>query len=197
MISDILTKVIEELQRVCVKQKVKLAFMGGIAVSAYGIPRATYDVDAVALIEEAKLEPFLLDLRRRGFKYDKKKPIKIIQGKPFITLIYLKGKVYTDVFLARDEFQQQAFSRTRKLKLNRTKINIVSPEDLILIKLQSGRERDLDDVRTILSENVSKLDFAYLRKWAKRLGIDLYLRDELESLRLTQREHWSACGGAG
>lgn len=183
MISDILTRIIEELYRVCVKRKVKLAFMGGIAVSVYGIPRATYDVDAVALVGETEIKPLLLALRQKGFRYDKKKPIKIIQGKPFITLIYSKGKVYIDLFLARDEFQVQVLSRIRKLKLNRTKVNIVSPEDLILIKLQSGRERDLDDVRTILSENVSKLDLDYLKKWAKKLGIELFLKDELESLR--------------
>lgn len=182
MISDILTKIIEELHRIFLKRRMKLAFMGGIAVSVYGTPRATYDIDAVALVEELKIEPLLSALRRKGFYCDEKRPIKTIQGKPFITLIYSKSKVYVDLFLARDEFQLQVFSRARKIRLNRMKVNIVSPEDLILIKLQSGRERDLDDVRIILSENASKLDLDYLKKWAKRLGVNLFLKDELESL---------------
>jgi predicted nucleotidyltransferase len=185
MISDVLTKVIEELQEICLKQKVKVAFMGGMAVSAYGFPRATYDIDAVMFIEEKKLNLFLSELHKRGFSYDKKNPVKIIQGKPFITLTYLKSKVYIDLFLARDEFSKQVLLRTRKFKLNRMKINLVSPEDLILIKLQAGRERDLDDVRAILSENVSKLDFNYLRNQARKLRVDLYLKDELESLGLS------------
>lgn len=60
---------------------------------------------------------------------------------------------------------------------------IISPEDLILVKLQSGREKDTEDIREIILENIS-VSFKYLRSWAKLLKVDTFLRDELESLGL-------------
>ena len=38
-------------------------------------------------------------------------------------------------------------------------VDIISPEDLILLKLQAGRERDTEDVRNIICENFKTLDF--------------------------------------
>ena len=48
-----------------------------------------------------------------------------------------------------------------------------TPEDLILVKLASGRERDLTDVSVVLYNLVEKLDWEYLNEEAKKLGIRL------------------------
>lgn len=184
MTKNTLIEIIKKLQKICNKQKIKIAFTGGIAVGIYGIPRTTYDVDGVILVERENLQDFLLILSKQGFKYDRKKPIKVIQNMEFITLIYSKYKMYVDLFLASGEFQRQILQSARSVKFNKIKINIISPENLILLKLQSGRQRDFEDVREIILRNKNKLDFVYLEKWAKKLYVDIYLKDELESLGL-------------
>jgi DNA polymerase elongation subunit (family B) len=103
---------------------------------------------------------------------------------PFVSLIYSKHKTYVDLFLGQSEFQKSLLSRARKFKFNKGTINVVSPEDLILVKLISGREKDIEDVRDIITENLKNLNFKYLRDWAKRLNVDIFLKDELKSLRI-------------
>lgn len=186
MIAQGLIEVIEKLQKFCEKHKLKIAFMGGIAVSVYGLPRTTYDVDGVILLGMDKLGAVLPRLKKMGFRYDQRSPVKLIRGKSFVSLLYRKYRVYVDIFLAQSDHEKLILSRAKRIKFNRNKICIVSPEDLILIKLQAGRERDTEDVREIILESAKKLDFAYLKKWAKKLGIGHFLSDELESLGVKQ-----------
>ena len=182
MTKNLLIEIIEKLQKVCQKNRIKMALAGGIAVGAYAIPRATYDVDGFILVSEDKMDLLLSSLIKQGFIYDKHKPIKIIQGKRFVTLLYSKYKMYIDLFVAEGDFQTGMLKRAKKVKFNKIKINIISPEDLILLKLQAGRERDVEDVRGIISENISRLNFNYLKRWSRKLGVDLFLKEELESL---------------
>lgn len=184
MTKNLLIEAIEKLQKACLKQKIKIAFTGGIAIGVYGNPRATYDVDGFILAAKKQIAPLLLALGKIGFKSSKKPVFKTIQDKQFITLIYSKYKMYVDLFIATGDFQSGILKRAKRLKANKLKINVVSPEDLILLKLQAGREKDLDDVRGILTESFTRLDLKYLKKWAKQLGVDHFLIDELKSLGL-------------
>lgn len=182
MTSEILIKVIKEILKVCRRLKVGLVFSGGIAFSVVGRPRTTYDVDGVILVEEGNIKKLLQSFEAAGFKYDKKKPINTIRGMPFITLVYSKFKTYVDLFTAVSPFQKEIIKRRKTVKLDGLKVPLVSAEDLILLKLLAGRERDLDDVREVFLENRGKLDLTYLRRWAKVLGVEVFLKDEMESL---------------
>lgn len=161
-------------------------FMGGLATSVWAEPRATYDIDGVIKINSNIIEDFLKKIQREGFTYDKEDPIKTIQGLPFITLIYpmKKHSIYVDLFLVRNEYGKEALSRRVEINLWGVKIPVISPEDLILYKFLSGRTKDLDDVRQILLMQHQNLDIEYLKIWAERLGVLIYLEDELSSLGL-------------
>ncbi len=184
MTRNILFTVLEKLVKISRKSKTKLALMGGLATSVFGRPRATYDIDGIISLQEGDLEPFLSLLKSNGFKFDQKQPVKFIRGLAFITFYYPAHKTYVDLFVAKNEYQCTVLKRARRIKLEKLNLYVVSPEDLILIKLQAGREKDIEDVREIISENKSKLDFAYLKKWAKLLNVEIFLRDELRSLGL-------------
>jgi hypothetical protein len=139
-------------------------------------------MDGVISLDESNIRDFLSDAGRAGFKYDKKKPVKFIQGMPFMSLFYPKLKTYVDLFLGQSDFQKSLLARAKKIRFHNESINIVAPEDLILAKLISGRERDVEDVRDIITEGLKKLDFKYLHNWAKKLSVDIFLKDELKSL---------------
>jgi hypothetical protein len=55
---------------------------------------------------------------------------------------------------------------------------VVSPEDLILLKLLAGRPRDLGDVADVLFMQC-KLDETYMRRWARELSIGAQLEKAL------------------
>jgi predicted nucleotidyltransferase len=184
VIKNILLVVLSELLKVCKEHKIKIVLMGGMAVSVYARPRATYDVDGIISIKKERIEDFLRVLGKLGFKYDKKEPIKSIQGLSFITLCYAKYKIYIDLFIAGNKFQENILARARKIRFNKMVLNVISLEDLTLIKLQTGRERDIEDVRDMIIENIDKIDFGYLRKWARALNVHFFLEDELKSLKI-------------
>lgn len=185
MIENGLLAALKNLLSAARQRRVKVVIMGGMATSVYSSPRATYDVDGIADIKEEQIAGFLESLRKKGFMHEKKRPVQSIGGLPFITLYYSRCKVYVDLFLARSEFQKQAIKRSRVIKMDNIQLNVISPEDLILVKLLTGRSKDTEDTRRILLENKEILDFVYLGKWAKRLGINIFLQDELKSLGIT------------
>jgi len=175
---DVLKKVTSTARRL----KIKVVVMGGMATSIYAPPRATFDIDAIGDIKEESLGRFLADLKKQGFSFDEREPVKTIAGLPFVTLYYRRSKIYVDLFIARSEFQKLVVQRARSLRVGGIKLDIISPEDLILVKLLSGRTRDNEDIRQILAENAETLDFKYLRRWANKLGKQVFLKDEMRSL---------------
>lgn len=48
---------------------------------------------------------------------------------------------------------------------------MIAPDDLILQKLKVGRPRDFEDAVTVMARVPAELDRAYLRRWARRLGV--------------------------
>ena len=72
------------------------------------------------------------------------------------------------------EYRREEFARRRAVSVADQEVFIVSPEDLILSKLdwakESRSQRQLDDVRNLLG-SVQGLDTVYLNRWADRLGL--------------------------
>ncbi len=174
----VLRKVIKTAERI----QVKVVIMGGMAVSIYSTPRATFDIDAIGDFDEERIGRFLVELKKQGFSFDEKNPVKEIAGLPFVTLYFRDSRIYFDLFIARSEFQKTVVRRARSLQIRDINLDVISPEDLILVKLISARTRDVEDIRQVLSENSETLDFSYLRHWADKLGQLAFLQDEMTSL---------------
>lgn len=182
MISNALLNVVKALTDVCNKNNIKIVLTGGIAVSLYARPRATYDVDAIISIKKEEKDKFLKAVYRKGFKYDKTNPIKHIRNLSFLPLLYKETKLYADIFIAEDKFQQNIIKRAKRIRLDNKSVYIISPEDLILLKLLTGRERDTEDVRNIICDNLGKIDFKYIKYWSEQLKVKVFFEDELRSL---------------
>ena len=223
MIKNTFLTVIRKLTEICKNAKAKIAFTGGIATNIWGRPRLTYDIDGIIKIDNSKLDVFLKYLRKSGFTCNKENSIKLIHNLPFLTTKY--QDMFIDLFIARTEYQNEIFKRIKLIKYKNIKIPLVSIEDLILLKLISGRTRDdtvaegksvtlndsegsknyilLQKMRPFLSLRVrfltlsttsdiedirdifrfqKQIDFQYLKKWAKKLNVIIYLEDELQQL---------------
>ena len=76
-----------------------------------------------------------------------------------------------DIPLRGDEHHDAAFRRRREKQHRRMYIWFPSAEDLILLKLRAGRHTDFDDVSGIIERVGDTLNFRYLSRWARRLGI--------------------------
>lgn len=176
------------------KLKIPYYIGGSLASSAFGVPRATLDVDLVADIrpEDATVISQLLD---DEFFIDVDMILKAIQDRSSFNIIHLETMFKIDIFILKERaFDQMAFSRRVQKSLSEEssrKFIFATPEDIILNKLewyQAGgnvSDRQWNDIIGVLKVQGRQLDFAYLRRWANKLGISSLLKraiDEAEEV---------------
>lgn len=149
--------------------------MGGIAVRVYGIPRPTFHVDCTIAIERSRLMELYQAVTALGYTVPEeytKGWTDQIAGMPLVRFrLNLEGRtVDVDVFLAESAFQEELLTRRRQAAVDDRPVWLVSPDDLVLLKLIAGRPRDLLDVGDVLFTQ-GQLDTVYMRNWAAKLGV--------------------------
>lgn len=160
--------------------KVDYYIGGSLASSAFGVARATMDVDIVADIEAghvAEIEKRLKD----AFYIDREMVDRAARERSSFNLIHFESMFKVDVFVpAARPFERQVFSRRLSRAVTEDgsqKLFFSSPEDIILRKLvwyqSSGgvSDRQWKDVLGVLKVQSEKLDKAYLEDWAAKLGV--------------------------
>lgn len=154
---------------------------GSVASSAYGIARATLDVDLVSNLTPFHIQTLVNKLKDEYF-VDAEMIADAIKTKSSFNLLHLKTMLKIDVFILKDQpYPQKAFERKVKDKLdddpNSISIYLSSPEDVILNKLEwykSGGEisdRQWSDIIGVIKVQGKNLDKDYLKDWAKQLDI--------------------------
>lgn len=154
---------------------ISYAVMGGLAVRMYAIPRPTYDIDFTVAIQRDRLPEMYEAVGQLGYTVPEQYAsgwVDSVAGMAVVKVrLYLEGRgIDVDLFLAESPFQQQLLARRRRDRIDSLDAWIVTPEDLILLKLLAHRPRDMADVGDILFTQ-GQLDEAYLRHWARELGV--------------------------
>lgn len=144
--------------------------IGALALSAWGQPRATKDIDLLILMNEENQGKLLNDLASHGFLKDE----AWSEHNPMLrdTMVRLhSGDVPIDLLAPRDAQEEEALTRRRMIDVEGLSLWTVGPEDLVLMKLKAGRPYDFGDVTTVIVRQGGALDQEYLFRWAKRLGV--------------------------
>lgn len=167
---------------------------GSIASSAFGVPRATLDVDLVAIIMRRQVTP-LANYLQGKYYFDPDQIILAIKRKSSFNLIHLASMIKVDVFIKKDrEYDQESFSRIKADTLiegDSRNYFLAAPEDIILNKLewfQLGGEvsdRQWGDILGVMRVQGESLDMKYLRSWAKKLALTDLLEKALLQIDFT------------
>jgi hypothetical protein len=151
------------------------AMMGGLALNAWGIPRATYDLDATLAVRPSDPSGTLAALHGGGVEVDpqflsgwldelagmKKAAVKLLAAGTWFSV---------DLFFATTPFLESVLQRRVAVALKGRKIFVVGAADLVLFKLVAGRRKDWVDIENVLAVQ-GVPDREYLRSWADRLGV--------------------------
>ncbi|VVB88897.1 Uncharacterised protein [uncultured archaeon] len=142
---------------------------GGIANSYWGFPRSTTDIDFIVPLhyksDKDALQVVENELMKEGWE------IKADEGRPLIA----QKTVRLDFWSLKSLFDKERFDRRIRVKLEDFEIWITTPEDLIIQKLMWHRSKDIEDIKGILARQ-DKLDWDYLKKWARGLQLETELK---------------------
>jgi len=151
--------------------KIPYAITGGYAVSVWGHPRSTIDIDIVVELFETKIPNLAAALKSLStFGYvDIQQMQDALRRKSEFNFIHESG-IKVDFWIKSGEpFAKQELKRRRAKIIGGKKVYFVSPEDLILSKLiwhkKSGSDYQLKDAESIIKRQ-KKLDWKYIKKWA-------------------------------
>jgi len=148
--------------------------VGGLAVGIWGAPRATVDIDFLVSFS-------IKDCATLRQKVNDSNVFVFVQDKPMmfekISLLRSTLKSNLDIFVdflfADNDFQKEALSRRQAIKVADFTVNIPTPEDLVLLKLISGREQDILDAKKIFGMQRGHLDMEYMQRWSGKLQVQL------------------------
>lgn len=156
------------------KLEIPYCVTGGIAVTVWGRPRYTADIDVVIELLPQKLDRLAEELLKidRDVYADKIMMQRALERKGEFNFIHPASGFKVDFrILKGDIFSKEQLNRRVKRKIANVWVDFISPEDLILSKLiwhkESGSDRQLEDIESVLRRQ-KKLDWKYLRKWSKQ-----------------------------
>ena len=153
----------EKIDAIFANRQIPYAVIGGYAVAAWGEERATRDVDLLCLNDSQKIIKALQE-ENLQFEHrcgDWEDPISEViridfsdQDSPF----------EVDIVIGIKNAPVGIFDRIRKLTIEDLSIPIASPEDMVLLKLLAGSARDLEDARSILQIQGTRLDLNLMKQ---------------------------------
>lgn len=163
----------EELLRVLVSLQARLetanipsALIGGLAVSAWGNPRLTRDIDIKVLLRRDERKR-LLDTLGDDYRSLQANPDNALRHNGIVFVLSPEGK-RIDIALTDTSFDEELIARAQLVEvLPKLKVRVCSAEDLIVLKIIAIRPQDQQDVATIIQRQGNNLDDAYILKWLK------------------------------
>ena len=152
------------------RRAVRHAVVGAIALSVHGYVRATVDIDI--LIEPHDLPKARVVLQELGFLQTQSKPLHFKRA-TIVRALVPSGPdgepLIFDVVMVDERLATSALQRAGVAEINELEVPIVSPEDLVLLKLLRDSDQDRIDIRNLAAQ--AALDRRYLRTKAKVLRI--------------------------
>lgn len=161
------------------KLKIEYAFVGGVAVSAWGNVRTTVDVDVVMRLEAADVSRLVSVFREQGFSVSKEDVDIALKERQHFTIFDDRSSFHLDVKGVYGEREEETLRSRKRIMLADIEYFFSSPEDTIANKLFFGSDQDLRDAEGIYIRQAEKLDHARLTKLSERLGV----AKQLSSLR--------------
>jgi len=143
-------------------QGTRYLVVGGLAIVVVGEPRTTADADAIIFVSPTEAEALIQAAAKAGF--DLREAVERERLARTGTIRFRKGRFQIDLITASLPFEEAAHARASWHDLFGVRLPFPSPEDLILLKILAGREKDMLDATGIARRHHGHLDIAYLER---------------------------------
>ena len=156
--------------------KIEYMISGSVALTFYGKPRMTRDIDIVIVIPTEEVDRFV-KLFEVDFYIDRDMVDEAIRNQSMFNIIHLETVIKVDFIIRKNqEYRILEFSKRRKMQFEDQEVSVVSLEDLIISKIywakDSFSELQIKDIISLLDLDV---DMEYVQDWCNRLDLNLIL----------------------
>lgn len=146
---------------------------GSMALAYYATPRMTRDIDIVVELASGDIHR-LKGVLGEDYYLDVDTALEAVRTRRLFNLMHMTSAIKIDMIVRKtSEYRQGEFERRQRVRYGNVETWIVTREDLILSKLEwsreSGSEMQERDVRQLLA---GPLDWDYLNRWARALGVE-------------------------
>ena len=142
--------------------------IGGMANAVWGQPRATLDIDVTIWVDEGETDGVVSALSGT-FRPLIADHVSFIRETSVLPLESKDG-VRVDLIFGKLPYEQEAIARAVEIAIESVPVRFCTPEDLILHKIISDRERDIDDARGVAVRRMDSLDLTYLEPRIRELS---------------------------
>lgn len=160
-----------DLARAFAAVRARWYVFGAQAVVAAGVPRATADIDVTVEVPRGGARALTTALERHGFSL---RPVgdvtTFIAETRVIPVDHVASELPVDVVLAGPGLEEEMLARVQRRTVGGVEIPFVDTADLIALKLLAGRDKDLEDVRSLVRAAPPELSFEVARQRVADLG---------------------------
>jgi predicted nucleotidyltransferase len=164
----------------------RYALVGGLAVGAWGAPRATKDVDLYAELATAVRPRLRLELLQRNF--DVPAMNEELERFGVFRSLFRPTSVFVDIFDAENPLGEAILNRRREVQVQGRICWTAAAEDLAVLKAFSDRPRDHEDLMKLIAVGGRKLDMPYIENWARELDRSIGGDEVTERLQRARRD---------
>lgn len=136
---------------------------GAIALGFWSQPRGTKDVDINVFVPAEEAARALEALERGGLQISRDEAIRSATERGDARGMF--GGTPVDLFFNSIPLHESAARRRRRVTLEGRPAEILSAEDLTILKLLFNRPKDWLDVEKLVAIQGSALERDYIRKW--------------------------------
>jgi hypothetical protein len=169
---NFLEKLIKKLN----EQNIPYMLSGSVSSSLHGQPRATNDADIVIAPAEEQLIAFVKSLGD-DYYVNPDAAREALKSNSMFNVVDIRNSWKADFIICKDRlFSREEFRRRRKADIMGLDVWVVSPEDVILSKLEWAKNSESGqqyrDALGVAMVQYDCLDRDYLYKWAKELQLE-------------------------
>ncbi|MGH8297281.1 MAG: DUF6036 family nucleotidyltransferase, partial [Steroidobacteraceae bacterium] len=124
--------------------------IGGIAASILGRPRATRDIDALAVVPDDRWTELVGSAKAHGILPRIANPIAFARRTRVLLLRHTESGIDIDIILSGLPFEADAISRATIHDLGGVHVRLPQVEDLLIMKAIAHRPQDLRDIEGLL-----------------------------------------------
>lgn len=136
---------------------------GAQAVTVFGVPRLSADVDVTLKLGADTPEQLVGALRAAGFSLRIDDP-EFVRRTRVLPCVHDASGMPLDIVLAASGLEDEFLERARVVDLGGVEVPVISPEDLVIAKLLAGRPKDIEDARGVVHAQAAQMDSARVER---------------------------------